>query len=542
MKTTNLKIGTRLGIGFGLVLILMVALALLGLSRMAHIQQSLNGIVDDNNLQIKSIIEMRQSVMSVALTSRNMALTTDADEIESEFDRIADDRDEYSAHAENMARMVTSASGKTLLAKIAGARAVTDPLTDKAAALARQQKQAEAVAVLINEVRPNQRKWINALDEMVRSQEKLADQAAIAANASYKSARLLTLLITAAALLMGVASAWFVTRTITGPLKEAVAVARRVSDGDLTAQIRINSHDEVGQLMQALKDMNDSLVKIVGQVRNGTDTIAAASSQIASGNLDLSSRTEQQASSLQETASAMEELTSTVKQNGDNALQANQLAQAASHVAVKGGAVVAQVVDTMGSINHSSKKIVDIIGVIDGIAFQTNILALNAAVEAARAGEQGRGFAVVATEVRNLAQRSSAAAKEIKALIGASVEQVDAGAKLVDQAGTTMAEIVASVKLVTDLMGEIAGASEEQTAGIEQVNQAIGQMDETTQQNAALVEQAAAAAASLQDQAGQLAHVVSVFKLEQSQGDNANPEGAAPSLTMYAQNQNVQLS
>ena len=237
----------------------------------------------------------------------------------------------------------------------------------------------------------------------------------------------------------------------------------------------------------------------------------------------------------------MEELTSTVKQNGDHALQANQLAQAASQVAVRGGNVVSQVVDTMGSINHSSKKIVDIIGVIDGIAFQTNILALNAAVEAARAGEQGRGFAVVATEVRSLAQRSSAAAKEIKTLIGASVEQVDAGARLVDQAGTTMAEIVNSVKLVTDIMGEIAAASQEQTLGIDQVNQAIGLMDQATQQNAALVEQAAAAAASLQDQASHLARVVSVFKLEESSGDCATAEGSAPSLT-YALNQNVQFS
>ena len=515
MKIANLRIGTRLAVSFGLVLTLMVALALLGLSRMAQIQQSLNGIVDDNNLQIKSIIEMRQSVMNVALTSRNMVLTSDADEIESEFDRIADDRDEYGAHAENMERMVTSAAGKALLAKIAGARAVTDPLTDKAASLAREQKQAEAVAVLINEVRPNQRKWINALDQMVRSQEKLADYASIAANASYKNARLLTLLLAGAALVMGIASAWFVTRSITGPLKEAVTVARRVSDGDLTARIRVNSRDEVGQLMQALKDMNDSLVKIVGQVRTGTDTIAAASDEIATGNMDLSSRTEQQASSLEETASAMEELTSTVKQNGDNALQANQLAQAASQVAVKGGAVVSQVVQTMGSINHSSKKIVDIIGVIDGIAFQTNILALNAAVEAARAGEQGRGFAVVATEVRSLAQRSSAAAKEIKVLIDASVEKVDAGAKLVDQAGATMAEIVGSVKLVTDIMGEIAAASQEQTLGIDQVNQAIGLMDQATQQNAALVEQAVGAANSLQTQALHLAQVVSVFKLEE---------------------------
>ncbi|MBC7861177.1 MAG: MCP four helix bundle domain-containing protein, partial [Burkholderiaceae bacterium] len=514
MKITNLKIGTRLGIGFGLVLVLMIALALLGLARMAHIQQSLHGIVDDNNLQIKSIIEMRQAVMSVALTSRNMALMSDPDQVEDEFDKIGDDREEYNAHAENMARMVKSEAGKALLGKISAARAATEPLTDKAVALARETKHEQAVAVLISEVRPQQRKWIGALDEMVRSQEKAADLAAQAADASYKTARLLTLIITVAATVMGVASAWAVSRSITRPLHEAVALARRVSDGDLTAQIRVTSKDEVGQLMQALSDMNASLMKIVGQVRGGTETIATASRQIAAGNLDLSSRTEQQASSLEETASAMEQLTATVKQNGDHASQANQLAQAASHVAVKGGTVVSQVVETMGSINHSSRKIVDIIGVIDGIAFQTNILALNAAVEAARAGEQGRGFAVVATEVRNLAQRSAAAAKEIKQLIGASVEKVDVGAKLVDQAGATMAEIVASVKLVTDLMGEIAGASAEQTMGIEQVNQAIGQMDEATQQNAALVEQAAAAAASLQDQAGTLAQVVSVFKLE----------------------------
>jgi len=269
----------------------------------------------------------------------------------------------------------------------------------------------------------------------------------------------------------------------------------------------------MGQLMQALKDMNGSLAKIVGEVRSGTETIATASGQISRGNLDLSSRTEQQASSLEETASAMEELTGTVRQNSDNARQANTLALSASEVAVKGGAVVSQVVDTMGSINESARKIVDIIGVIDGIAFQTNILALNAAVEAARAGEQGRGFAVVATEVRNLAQRSAAAAKEIKTLIGDSVDKVVAGAKLVDQAGATMNEIVESVRHVTEIMSEITSASQEQTAGIEQVNQAISQMDQATQQNAALVEEAAAAAASMQDQAGSLVEVVGLFKL-----------------------------
>ncbi len=318
--------------------------------------------------------------------------------------------------------------------------------------------------------------------------------------------------------LMGIAIAWLITRSITRPLNEAVLVAQTVAAGDLSSHIVVNSTDETGRLLQALKDMNDSLRKIVGEVRLGTDTIATASSQIATGNLDLSSRTEQQASSLEETASSMEELTSTVKQNADNAKQANSLVLSASAVAIKGGTVVAEVVNTMGSINESSRKIVDIISVIDGIAFQTNILALNAAVEAARAGEQGRGFAVVAAEVRNLAQRSAAAAKEIKTLIGDSVDKVEVGAKLVDQAGSTMQEIVDSVKRVTDIMSEITAASVEQTDGIEQINQAITQMDEVTQQNAALVEEAAAAAQSLQDQAANLSQVVSVFNLGSGHG------------------------
>jgi methyl-accepting chemotaxis protein len=313
--------------------------------------------------------------------------------------------------------------------------------------------------------------------------------------------------------LAGVGLAIWITGSITRPLNEAVAVARQVAQGDLTTRIDPVTTDETGQLLQALKEMNDSLARTVGEVRNSTETIATASGEIASGNLDLSSRTEAQASSLEETASSMEELTQTVKQNADNARQANQLVVSASDVAVKGGQVVGQVVETMGSIKESSRKIVDIIGVIDSIAFQTNILALNAAVEAARAGEQGRGFAVVATEVRNLAQRSAGAAKEIKALIGDSVEKVDAGSKLVDEAGETMNEIVTSVKQVADIMSEITAASQEQSSGIEQVNQAIGQMDEMTQQNAALVEEAAAAAQSMQDQAGSLSLAVSVFKL-----------------------------
>jgi methyl-accepting chemotaxis protein len=313
--------------------------------------------------------------------------------------------------------------------------------------------------------------------------------------------------------ILGIVFAWVTAISIIRPLQEAVVVADAVAKGDLTQRIEVNSTDEVGKLLQALKGMNESLAGIVGEVRNSTESITTASQEIAQGNADLSQRTEEQASSLEETASSMEELTSTVRQNAENAKQANQLAANASDIALKGGKVVGDVVETMASISTSSKKIVDIISVIEGIAFQTNILALNAAVEAARAGEQGRGFAVVAGEVRNLAQRSAAAAKEIKGLIDDSVDKVDAGSKQVDQAGATMQEIVQAVKRVTDIMAEISAASVEQGAGIEQVNTAITQMDEVTQQNAALVEEAAAAAEAMQEQAEVLMQAVSVFRI-----------------------------
>jgi len=339
----------------------------------------------------------------------------------------------------------------------------------------------------------------------------------------------LTLAITAAGLLLSGAIAWGVTRSITRPLRDAVALARRVAEGDLSGAVVASTRDEAGQLMLALKDMHDSLIEIVTEVRNGTDTIAQASREITAGNQDLSSRTEQQASSLEETASSMEQLMATVKQNAANAKQADSMARCASEVALKGGAVVGQVVDRMAAINSSANKIVDIIAVIDNIAFQTNILALNAAVEAARAGEQGRGFAVVASEVRGLAHRSASAAKEIKLLIEDSVSQVDAGSRLVDQAGATMQEIVASVRRVNDIMDEISSASDEQTRGIEQINQAVSQMDAVTQQNAALVEQAAAAAEALQEQAIGLAHAVNVFRLgdEQEAAEEAAPVAVA---------------
>ncbi len=349
---------------------------------------------------------------------------------------------------------------------------------------------------------------------LVSIEKRLAQESYADAGAAFSKLLVLLAAILVLALGISVGISAFMSRMIVRPLKAAIALAGRIARGDLTSEIKVVGRDETAELLQALSDMNASLQKIVSEVRGSTDSIATASKQIASGNADLSSRTEEQASSLEETASSMEELTSTVKQNAENAKQANQLAASASEVALKGGAVVSQVVGTMSSINDSSKKIVDIISVIDGIAFQTNILALNAAVEAARAGEQGRGFAVVASEVRNLAQRSAAAAKEIKALIGDSVDKVGAGTKLVDEAGKTMQEIVASVKRVTDIMSEITAASQEQSSGIEQVNQAITQMDQVTQQNSALVEEAAAAAESMQEQAGNLAQAVAVFELD----------------------------
>ena len=354
---------------------------------------------------------------------------------------------------------------------------------------------------------------IKDLKELVEIEKRLAQDSYDNAGAAFSKLVVVLLTILVLALGISVGIAIFMSRMIVRPLKNAIAAAGRIAGGDLTSEIKVEGRDETGELLQALKHMNASLKKIVSEVRGSTDSISTASKQIASGNADLSQRTEEQASSLEETASSMEELTSTVKQNAENAKQANQLAESASEVAVKGGAVVGRVVTTMSSINESSKKIVDIISVIDGIAFQTNILALNAAVEAARAGEQGRGFAVVASEVRNLAQRSAAAAKEIKALIGDSVDKVGAGTRLVDEAGKTMQEIVTSVKRVTDIMSEITAASQEQSSGIEQVNQAITQMDEVTQQNSALVEEAAAAAESMQEQAQNLAQAVGAFRL-----------------------------
>jgi methyl-accepting chemotaxis protein len=437
------------------------------------------------------------------------------------------------AHVQSVAALdkyekeqITDDKDRALLAADRAALAQYDELRAKVIAASNADQPEEARNLLLtNTAAANA--ISNAIGKHRQYNMDIGMKSAQDAASTLKNAKILAIAISVLIIIAIAAMGLMLARKIVGALNEAVTIAQTVAAGDLTKQIEVKSGDETGKLLQALKDMSESLVRIVREVRSGTDTIATASGEIASGNLDLSSRTEQQASALEETASSMEELTGTVKQNADNARQANGLAETASDVAVKGGAVVSQVVDTMSSINESAKKIVDIIGVIDGIAFQTNILALNAAVEAARAGEQGRGFAVVASEVRSLAQRSAAAAKEIKILIDDSVEKVEAGSKLVEQAGATMDEVVVSVKRVTDIVGEISEASQEQSSGIEQVHRAITQMDDVTQQNAALVEQAAAASRSMQDQAAALAQVVSVFKLANSAAPNGRSSGPA---------------
>ncbi len=523
MNIAKTKVGTRLSLGFALVLVLLGAITALGIVNMAQIQHRLEEVLTTNNVESRLVGTMRLSVMDRMIALRNVALLAEPTGIQAEIDGISDQERKYRSAQEQLTAMLASstdasAEAKALLAKIGQAESAALPLMTKAAEFGQNSNPAEATRVLLSEVKPIQQQWTDSLDELVQLINKQSIMYGFDAAKSYESARNLMLALGAIALLVGVIAAFLITRSLLkqlgGEPNDAIGIAETIAAGDLTVAITLKSGDQ-SSLLHAIKDMRDRLATLVGQVRTGTDTISTASAEIAAGNMDLSSRTEQQASSLEETASSMEELTSTVKQNADNARQANSLAKSASEVAMQGGAVVSKVVDTMGSINDSSKKIVDIISVIDGIAFQTNILALNAAVEAARAGEQGRGFAVVAAEVRTLAQRSAAAAKEIKELIGASVEKVDAGAKLVDQAGVTMHEIVESIRRVTDIMGEITAASTEQTAGIEQINMAITQMDDVTQQNAALVEEAAAAAQSMQSQAGNLLQVVSVFKLNQ---------------------------
>ncbi|KAB8059307.1 HAMP domain-containing protein [Janthinobacterium sp. FT14W] len=513
----NLKIGVRLGGGFAAVLLLLTTLTVVGIVQMQSASKETDALV---NVKVRNerliaewtkVIEVNAARTAAAwkvsdpghqkqFETEMAASSARATEIQNDIGKSQLNAEEQALYQDVLStrKAYTEVRKNVFKAKGAGDLELGKRLYEGEMAVKRDV-------------------YLASLKKLEVLEARLLDETAAQIRSRYENGRMLLISLGVAAILLGIACAYWITRSITRPITRAVEVAEAVSAGDLTSHIVVESRDETGQLMHALKNMNDKLVSIVGQVRAGTESISTASSEIAAGNLDLSSRTEEQASSLEETASSMEELTSTVKLNADNARSANQLAIDASQIASKGGVVVSEVVSTMGSINDSSRKIVDIISVIDAIAFQTNILALNAAVEAARAGEQGRGFAVVASEVRNLAQRSSAAAKEIKGLIDDSVQKVEAGSQLVDKAGRTMDEIVQSISHVTQIMNQITDASDEQRAGIEQVNQAIGQMDQVTQQNAALVEEAAAAAESMQEQAAKLADVVGLFKLDATQ-------------------------
>ena len=523
-KGARMKVATAMGLGFALVILLGLAIAIIARVQLERASNEAKQLVDDRMTKVVWVRIIQTNLNLQARAVRDIALANDENVKQAEKKHIGELRAETGAMFKKLEETINTEQGARILKSALAARNAYNTAMYRAIETGLAGDMEGARVVLSGEGRQAQSALAQPLEDLVKLQVGLMHESAKRVQDIAATTSLLMLVIAVIAVVAGAAIAWFLTRSITrqlgGEPDYASAVAREIAAGNLAVEVNIKAGDKTS-LLANMRDMRDSLVKVVGQVRIGTDTIATASTQIAAGNLDLSSRTEEQASSLEETASSMEELTSTVRQNAENARQANQLVVSTADVAAKGGQVVGQVVDTMASIKDSSRKIADIIGVIDGIAFQTNILALNAAVEAARAGEQGRGFAVVASEVRNLAQRSAGAAKEIKALIEDSVGKVEAGGKLVDEAGKTMDEIVGSVKRVTDIMGEIAAASQEQSAGIEQVNQAVGQMDEMTQQNAALVEQAAAAAESLQDQAARLAEAVSVFKLDGVSGQRA---------------------
>jgi methyl-accepting chemotaxis protein len=526
----HMRIGARLALAFALIIVL----AIIATST-AIVTAGASADATDQMMAIPITKERLASDWSAqtrsAIVRTKMIARTSDDNLGRTFAKeTADSVIASDALIKKIEALLTSPEEKAQLEAVMKIRAKYQSARTAVTNAKEAGDNAAALHIYDSDFLPASDAFRNAQIDFLDVQRHTIDKMTHSIRATYNERRRTVVLLTVFMVVLGASGAVAITRSITRPLAGAVEVAEIVADGDLSGSFEIARRDEVGDLMRAMKGMNDGLAQVVTEVQRGAQTIAGASAEVATGNLDLSGRTEQQASALEETASSMEELTSTVRQNAENALQANRMAKSASEVAVRGGEIVGQVVDTMSAIDTASRRIVDIIGVIDGIAFQTNILALNAAVEAARAGEQGRGFAVVASEVRNLAQRSANAAKEIKSLIGDSVAQVNTGTTLVQLAGETIGEIVTSVARVTDIMSEIATASREQSVGIDQVNAAITQMDQTTQQNAALVEEAAAATSSMQEQAQQLADAVSVFRIGRSTKQSSFTSRSAPAV------------
>ncbi len=527
----DLRIGTRLGAAFALVAVLMIAMAVNGWLGLRAVRADTDAVLKDSYVKVKLANDVGDDVNLQARAMRNLLLLDGDDKRAAEVQSIADARDRIVKRYEDLDRRVNTPEGRTRFDRLQTERAAFVASQTAFMDLVKSGDTAAAKTLLLDKLRPLQLAYMKELSGFTEFQEHLMDESGRSTYATIDQVTWMSVGGTLLGLVMAVVAGLVVTRSITRPMAVVVGDLKTVADGDLTVNVVTDRRDELGELQQALADTVAALRRVVGAVRSGVDSVTTASSQIAAGNQDLSSRTEQQASSLQETASSMEELTATVRQSADTARAASSLAAEASQAAGRGGDVVGQVVGTMDEISTSSRKIVDIISVIDGIAFQTNILALNAAVEAARAGEQGRGFAVVASEVRTLAQRSAEAAKEIKTLIGASVERVETGSRQVADAGEAMQAIVEQVRKVNDLIGEIASTASEQSRGIDQINQAVTQMDQVTQQNAALVEESAAAASSLAHQADALSRAVAVFRVAHTTAPAARPARPASAGT-----------
>ncbi|MRV70501.1 methyl-accepting chemotaxis protein [Duganella sp. FT92W] len=538
MKWMQMRVGLRLGCGFGLVLLMLVVQAALGTASLAGMQDRIEAITAINGVKAKLARDMRDSVAARMISLRDMALLRSLSAVRDEQEFMKRRARDYVAADAQLAAMLNRSGASPremdLFNRIRSLNAAALPVIARAAQEAEMGQNEMVYEIFVNELLPVQAKWMAALDELIAGQEKLNAAAADQALAAYQRARAVQLGLGVLAVVLSVLAATAITRGLLrqlgGEPSHAVAIAGRIAAGDLGCEIAVKPGDNAS-LMSAMKTMRDSLADIVTRVRAGTDTIGSASNAIADGNSDLFNRTQEQAVALERAAASMEELTATVQRNTENAQRANQLAGASSRAAVEGGAVVAEVVTTMSAIHQSSRKIADITGVIDGIAFQTNILALNAAVEAARAGEQGRGFAVVAAEVRVLAQRSAAAAREINALTSTSLAMVDDGSRLAARAGTAMGGIVDSVKRVNTIIADMADAGLQQSAGIEHVTQDIVRMDGITQQNAALVEQAAAAAESMREQAMALLQVVDTFKVEAGHGGVVQGPAVSPPMS-----------